>query len=250
MESVRRPYPSLPPSVPRILVIIPAFNEARAIGQVIGDIPKALVEEVVVVNNASTDETEANARAAGATVLREDQRGYGWACLRGIAYAQTRNPDIVVFLDGDYSDHPEELALLVAPILNNEADFVLGSRMLGKREPGAMLPQALLGNRLACFLMRLFWGARYTDLGPFRAIRFDRLLALNMQDKTFGWTIEMQIKAVQAGLRIREVPVSYRKRVGVSKITGTVSGTVKASVKILWTIAKYALATQRRPRQP
>lgn len=225
----------------RILVIIPAFNEARAIGQVIGDIPSDLVEEVVVVNNASTDETEANARRAGATVVREDRRGYGWACLRGIAYAQTRQPDVIVFIDGDYSDHPDEMTRVVGPILHDEADFVIGSRMIGEREPGAMLPQALFGNRLACFLMRLFWGARYTDLGPFRAIRFDDLLALRMQDQTFGWTIEMQIKAVVAGLRITEVPVSYRKRVGVSKITGTISGTLKASAKILWTIARYAV---------
>jgi hypothetical protein len=224
-----------------VLVIIPAFNEARAIGQVIGDIPKTLVEEVVVVNNASTDETEANARAAGATVLREDRKGYGWACLRGIAYACTQNPDIVVFLDGDYSDHPDEMTTLVAPLLRDEADFVIGSRMIGAREPGAMLPQALIGNRLACFLMRRFWGVRYTDLGPFRAIRFTDLLALGMEDKTFGWTIEMQIKAALAGLRIAEVPVSYRKRVGVSKITGTLAGTLKASAKILWTIARYAL---------
>ncbi len=228
---------------PRVLVIIPAFNEARAIEQVIADIPGALVEEVVVVNNASTDETEAHARAAGATVLAEARRGYGWACLRGIAYARTRSPDVVVFLDGDYSDHPEEMPRLLDPILRGEADFVVGSRMRGTREPGAMLPQALLGNRLACFLMRLFWGARYTDLGPFRAIAFDALLALDMQDKTFGWTIEMQIKAALAGLRIAEVPVSYRKRVGVSKITGTVSGTLKASAKILWTIARYAART-------
>ena len=227
----------------RILVIIPAFNEARAIGRVVGDIPADLVEEVVVVNNASTDETEANARQAGATVLREQQRGYGWACLRGIAYARTRQPDVVVFLDGDYSDHPDEMTQLVEPIRQGTADFVVGSRMIGRREPGAMLPQALLGNRLACFLMRLFWKARYTDLGPFRAIGFDDLLALDMQDKTFGWTIEMQIKAVLAGLRIVEVPVSYRKRVGVSKITGTISGTVKASVKILWTIARFAVLT-------
>ncbi len=238
----------------RILVVIPAFNEAGAIGQVIGDIPAGLVEEVVVVNNASTDETETNARAAGATVLREDRRGYGWACLCGIAYARTRSPDVVVFLDGDYSDHPEELPRLVDPILKDEADFVVGSRMTGRREAGAMLPQALLGNRLACFLMRLFWRARYTDLGPFRAIRFDALLALDMQDKTFGWTIEMQIKAVLAGLRSAEVPVSYRKRVGVSKITGTVSGTLKASAKILWTLARFAARTpalkRRLAREP
>ncbi len=234
---------------PRILVIIPAFNEARSIGQVVGDIPPGLVDEVVVVNNASTDETEANARAAGATVLREPRRGYGRACLRGLAYAREKNPDIVVFLDGDYSDHPEEMTDLVAPILRGEADFVVGSRMRGRREPGALLPQALVGNRLACFLMRLLWGARYTDLGPFRAIRFADLLALEMEDETFGWTIEMQIKAVLAGLRYTEVPVSYRRRVGVSKITGTVSGTVRASAKILWTIAKYGLRT-RRMRRP
>ncbi len=232
----------------RILVIIPAFNEARSIGRVVGDIPEGLVEEVVVVNNASTDETEANARAAGATVLREPRRGYGHACLRGIAYAREKNPDVVVFLDGDYSDHPEEMTALVAPILRDEADFVIGSRMLGRRESGAMLPQALFGNRLACFLMRLLWGARFTDLGPFRAIRFSDLLALEMEDQTFGWTIEMQIKAVLAGLRTTEVPVSYRKRVGVSKITGTVSGTVKASAKILWTIAKYGVMPRRSRR--
>ena len=224
------------------LVIIPAFNEARAIGRVIGDIPSALVDEVVVVNNASTDETEKNARAAGATVLTEPRQGYGYACLRGIAYAQTKQPDVVVFLDGDYSDHPDEMPRLVDPIRRDEADFVLGSRIRGETEPGAMLPQAQIGNRVACTLMRWIWGAEYTDLGPFRAIRFRDLLALGMQDKTFGWTIEMQIKAVQAGLRIREVPVSYRRRVGVSKITGTVSGTIKASAKILWTIGRFALA--------
>lgn len=226
----------------RTLVIIPAFNEARAIGHVISDIPDDLVDEVVVVNNASTDETERNARAAGATVLREPKQGYGYACLRGIAYAKTKQPDIIIFLDGDYSDHPDEMPRLVEPIRRNEADFVLGSRIRGETEPGAMLPQAQIGNRIACTLMRWIWGAEYTDLGPFRAIRFRDLLALDMQDKTFGWTIEMQIKAVRAGLRIREVPVSYRKRVGVSKITGTISGTVKASAKILWTISRFALA--------
>jgi len=223
------------------LVIIPAFNEARAIGHVIGDIPDALVDEVVVVNNASTDETERNARAAGATVLTEPQQGYGYACLRGIAYAKTKQPDVIVFLDGDYSDHPDEMPRLVDPIRRGEADFVLGSRIRGETEPGAMLPQAQIGNRIACTLMRWIWGAEYTDLGPFRAIRFRDLLALDMQDQTFGWTIEMQIKAVRAGLRIREVPVSYRKRVGASKITGTLSGTVKASAKILWTIGRFAL---------
>lgn len=229
----------------RVLVVIPAFNEARAIGRVVGDIPGQLADEVVVVNNASTDETARNARSAGAIVLREERKGYGWACLRGIDYARELKPDVIVFLDGDYSDHPEEMGDLVAPILEDRADFVLGSRILGDREPGAMLPQAVIGNRVACFLMRVLWGTRYTDLGPFRAIRFDALEALNMQDKTYGWTIEMQIKAAQARLRCLEVPVSYRRRVGVSKVTGTLSGTVNASAKILWTIAKYGWTTPR-----
>lgn len=235
---------------PNILVIIPAFNEARAIGQVVGAIPEGLADEVVVVNNASTDETEQNARAAGATVLTETRRGYGWACLRGLAYAEVKpekeRPGIVVFLDGDFSDRPEEMTRLVAPIAEGKADFVVGSRIRGEAEAGAMLPQAVIGNRLACFLMRRLWNAEYTDLGPFRAVRFKSLLALGMQDKTFGWTIEMQIKAVEAGLRVVEVPVSYRRRVGVSKITGTLSGTVKASAKILWTIGRMALASRLR----
>jgi glycosyltransferase involved in cell wall biosynthesis len=231
------------------LVLIPAFNEARAIAQVIGDIPDGLADEVVVVNNASTDETEDNARAAGATVVTEPQRGYGAACLRGLAYAKAKQPDIVVFLDGDYSDHPEEMTRLVRPIAEDEADFVVGSRIRGDAEPGALLPQAQIGNRLACTLMEQIWGASYTDLGPFRAVRFRDLMALDMQDETFGWTIEMQIKAAEAGLRIQEVPVSYRRREGVSKITGTVTGTVKASAKILWTIGRMAWTRQdRAPR--
>ncbi len=231
-----------------ILVIIPAFNEARAIGRVIGDIPKDLVQEVVVVNNASTDTTADNARQAGATVVSEKRRGYGFACLRGIAYAEKLRPDIVVFLDGDYSDYPDEMKALVAPILRQEADFVVGSRTTGQREAGAMLPQAIVGNHLACWLMRRLWGVRYTDLGPFRAIRYADLLRLNMQDKTFGWTIEMQIKAHLAGLRIMEIPVSYRRRTGISKITGTVTGTVKASVKIVGTLLRFALGTNALAR--
>lgn len=232
----------------KVIVIIPAFNEARAIGQVVGDIPDGLVDEVLVVNNASTDETAVNARRAGATVLREERKGYGWACLRGMEYARAQEPDVVVFLDGDYSDHPEEMDRLLEPIHAGRSDFVVGSRILGDREPGAMLPQALIGNRVACTLMRLIWGARYTDLGPFRAIRWGALEALEMSDKTFGWTIEMQIKAAARGLRVTEVPVSYRRRVGVSKVTGTLSGTLKASAKILYTIVKYALQEPQRPR--
>ncbi|MFP4228678.1 MAG: glycosyltransferase family 2 protein [Salinivenus sp.] len=229
-----------------VLVLIPAFNEARAIGQVIGDIPDGLADEVVVINNASTDETADNARAAGATVIRQPQRGYGAACLRGLEYARAKQPDIVVFLDGDYSDHPDEMTRLVTPIAEDEADFVVGSRIRGDAEPGALLPQAQVGNRLACTLMRWIWGADYTDLGPFRAIRYRDLRALDMQDEDFGWTIEMQIKAAEAGLRIQEAPVSYRRRVGVSKITGTLTGTLKASAKILWTIGRMALTRHRR----
>ena len=229
-----------------ILVLIPAFNEARAIGQVIGDIPDGLAHEVVVINNASTDETEDNARAAGATVIDQPQRGYGAACLRGLEYARAKQPDIVVFLDGDYSDHPDEMTRLVEPIARDEADFVVGSRIRGDAEPGALLPQAQVGNRLACTLMRWVWGAEYTDLGPFRAIRYRDLQALDMQDEDFGWTIEMQIKAAEAGLRIQEAPVSYRRRVGVSKITGTLTGTLKASAKILWTIGRMAATRHRR----
>ena len=249
--------PSSPP-IDRSLstiVIIPAFNEARAVGRVIGDLPDGLVDEVVVVDNASTDETERNARRAGATVLREEQRGYGRACLRGIRYAKAKpppaRPDVVIFLDGDYSDHPGELPTLLAPIRRGDADFVLASRLRGERlgrvDPGAMLPQARLGNRLACWLMHRIWGARYTDLGPFRAIRLEALQALGMADETFGWTIEMQIKAAEAGLRTAEVPASYRRRrAGASKITGTVLGTVRASAKILWTIFRMAATRGQR----
>lgn len=229
----------------RILVVIPAFNEADSIGKVVSALPKDLVSEIIVVNNNSTDATVENARNAGATVLTENQRGYGFACLCGIEYAKSQNTDILVFLDGDFSDYPEEITQLVQPILEDRADFVLGSRMMGRRlgmtEKGALLPQAIFGNWLASFLMKLIWRANFTDLGPFRAIRFKDLLTLNMQDQTYGWTIEMQIKAVKAGLRIQEMPVSYRQRIGVSKITGTISGTFKASYKILWTIAKYAM---------
>lgn len=234
--------------ITRIRVIIPAFNEARSIGLVINDIPKDLVREVVVVNNASTDETEANAREAGATVIRESRQGYGYACLAGIAHVEAAGTDVVVFLDGDYSDHPEEMADLVQPILENNADMVIGSRMIGNREPGAMLPQAVIGNRLACALMKRFWGVVYTDLGPFRAIRSEALRQLDMRDQTYGWTIEMQIKAARHGLRTTEVPVSYRRRVGVSKITGTVSGTAKASYKILKTIFRFAIEDRRAGR--
>lgn len=223
----------------KISVIIPAFNEERSIGKVITDIPKELVHEIIVVDNACTDRTVEVAESAGARVVREERRGYGYACLAGIAALNA--PDIVVFLDGDYSDYPAEMSMLVQPILSGEAEMVIGSRIRGTREKGALLPQARFGNALATFLIRLLFGVHYTDLGPFRAIRYDRLREMNMQDKTFGWTVEMQVKAAKMGIRVCEVPVSYRKRIGQSKITGTVQGTIKAGYKILATIFRYGL---------
>ncbi|KER09693.1 MAG: glycosyl hydrolase [[Candidatus Thermochlorobacteriaceae] bacterium GBChlB] len=223
---------------PHILVIIPAFNEAGSIEKVMGDIPEDLVSEVVVVDNGSTDATADHARRGGATVLHEPKRGYGAACLKGIDYARTKQPDVVVFLDGDYSDFPNEMTALVNPILEQNVDLVIGSRIIGNAEPGALLPQARFGNWLATRLIRLFWNYTFTDLGPFRAVKFDKLLAMQMQDQTFGWTVEMQVKAAKMKLHCVEIPVSYRKRIGTSKITGTVSGTVKAGYKILFTIFK------------
>ncbi|MCH8292267.1 glycosyltransferase family 2 protein [Candidatus Poribacteria bacterium] len=223
----------------KISVIIPAFNEERSIGKVITDISKELVHEIIVVDNACTDRTVEVAESAGARVVREERRGYGYACLAGIAALNA--PDIVVFLDGDYSDYPAEMSMLVQPVLNGEAEMVIGSRTRGTREKGALLPQARFGNALATFLIRWLFGVHYTDLGPFRAIRYDRLREMNMQDKTFGWTVEMQVKAAKMGIRVCEVPVSYRKRIGQSKITGTVQGTIKAGYKILATIFRYGL---------
>ena len=226
-------------------VIIPMLNEARSIGKVLADLPS--VAQVFVVDNGSVDDGPAIAREAGATVLHEPQRGYGKACLTGIAAVAALSPepdDIVVFLDGDYSDHPEELRQLVQPILDNESDLVIGSRSTGRREQGAMPFQARFGNWLACSLMRWFWGAQFTDLGPFRAIRYGSLMGLQMEDENFGWTIEMQIKAVQQRLRSQETPVSYRRRIGISKISGTVSGTIRAGYKILYTIFRFRLGTQ------
>lgn len=227
-------------SEPVIKVIIPAFNEGESIPLVIGDIPTKLVNEIVVVNNASSDATASRAKEAGATVIHESRRGYGRACLAGIDYLKNgkEKPDVVVFLDADYSDNPAEMPRVVEPIVKDEADLVIGSRALGNREPGAMKPQQLFGNWLATRLMKLFYQATFTDLGPFRAIRFDRLLELEMSDKTFGWTVEMQVKAIKKGLRCTEVPVSYKKRIGVSKISGTLAGTFKAGYKILLTIFK------------
>ncbi len=221
-----------------VSVIIPALNEERALPAVLADLPPG-VDEVIVVDNRSTDRTAEVARLGGARVVTEPQRGYGAACLRGLA--EIGPCDVVVFLDGDHSDYPQELPRLIEPIARHQADFVLGSRLSGRCEAGAMPPQSVWGNRLACFLMRLFFGARYTDLGPFRAIRRDALQRLGMRDRNYGWTVEMQIKAVRARLRIREVPVPYRPRIGQSKISGTFSGTFRAGFKILYTIGRYGL---------
>jgi glycosyltransferase involved in cell wall biosynthesis len=226
---------------PIIDVIIPAYNEEESIGKVVSDIPKKLVRDILVCNNASTDHTKSVATAAGAIVLDQPLKGYGNACLKGIEYIKNRpeneKPDIVVFLDGDYSDHPEEMTLLVNALLEGN-DMVIGSRALGEMESGAMMPQQVFGNWLATNLIRLFYNYQFTDLGPFRAIRYDKLMEIDMQDRDFGWTVEMQVKAAKHKLKCTEIPVTYRRRIGVSKVSGTIKGTILAGHKILWTIFK------------
>lgn len=223
-----------------INVIIPAFNEAKSIGLVVRDIP-SFVEEVIVVSNNSTDATESNARKAGATVLSENRRGYGYACLEGMRYISEKSskPDIVVFLDGDYSDYPEELSEIIKPIVEQNIDFVIGARVKRLRETGSMTLPQKFGNWLATTLMKLFFGSRFTDLGPFRAIKYSKLLKLEMQDKTYGWTVEMQLKALKRKFTYVEVPVHYRNRIGISKVSGTIKGAIFAGFKILGWIFKY-----------
>ncbi|MFN3939647.1 MAG: glycosyltransferase family 2 protein [Chitinophagales bacterium] len=228
----------------KINVIIPVFNESGSIGFVLKDIPSKLVDEVIVVNNGSTDNTAHIAHSAGATVLMESKRGYGAACLKGIQYILEKpieqQPDIVVFIDGDYSDYPEQIYRLIQPIESNQSDFVIGSRAKGNRQKNAMMPQQVFGNWLATTLMKWLFKANYSDLGPFRAIRWQSLQELNMQDTNYGWTVEMQIKAAKHRLRYCEVPVDYRVRIGKSKVTGTIKGTLMAGYKIIFTIIKYA----------
>ncbi len=226
----------------KIKVIIPAYNEADSIAKVINDIPNT-VEEIIVVNNNSSDATEVNAKKAGATVLTENNKGYGYACLKGLNYIkkQGEKPDIIVFLDGDYSDYPEELTKIIDPILNNNIDLVIGSRVKELREDGSMTLPQIFGNWLASSLMRLLFKAKFTDLGPFRAIKYKKLLELDMQDKTYGWTVEMQLKAIKQNLTYTEVPVNYRNRIGVSKVSGTIKGAIFAGAKILVWIFKYSI---------
>lgn len=227
------------PTDTKIVVVIPAYNEERSIGKVVQEIPRDWVDTIIVVSNNSTDETEQVAQAAGALVLREQRKGYGWACLKGIAQAKELQADVIVFMDGDYSDYPQQLPQVVAPIFEQEMDMVIGSRALGNREKGSMTVPQLFGNWLATRLMRLFYGVRYTDLGPFRAITTSALERLQMRDKTYGWTIEMQIKAAKQQLKTTEVSVDYKNRIGQSKVSGTVKGTIMAGYKILFAVLKY-----------
>lgn len=239
-----------PGDPPSISILIPALNEEASLPLVLRDLPREQVSDILVVDNGSQDRTAEVARAAGVRVVWEPRRGYGAACLCGLADLALRSegpPDVIVFLDADYSDHPEELPYLVQPILDDRFDLVLGSRLAGRREPGSMPPQSIWGNRLACFLMWLFFGVKYTDLGPFRAIRWTALERLGMVDRNYGWTVEMQIKAARQCLRVLEVPVSYRRRIGTSKISGTVRGTLLAGYKILYLIAKYGFAARQNP---
>jgi len=241
-------------------MVLPAFDEEEALPLVLAEIPRELVDAIVVVDNGSRDRTAEVARESGATVVTEQRRGYGSACLAGLAHLLDGNglrpplgdEDVVVFLDADHSDYPEDLPVVLAPLLEERAELVIGSRILGGADMGALLPQAWFGNRLACFLMRLLFRARYTDLGPFRAVRVRALRRLEMQDVDFGWTVEMQLKAKSRGLRVEEVPVRYRPRVGKSKITGTLVGTLRAGWKILgwifvWRLRLWFTASARPP---
>jgi glycosyltransferase involved in cell wall biosynthesis len=240
----------VPNPQPRIDVVIPALNEEASLPLVLAGLPRPPVRRVVVADNGSADGTSRVAREGGAVVVPAARRGYGSACLAGLDHLRRNDPpDLVVFIDADFSDHPEELPRLITPLLSGAADLVIGSRVLGEREPGALLPQARAGNLVACLLIRLLYGHRFTDLGPFRAVRWEALERLGMADPNFGWTAEMQVKALRHGLRVTEVPVSYRRRVGVSKITGTVTGTLRAGYKILWTVLRYSLTTETGGRR-
>ena len=228
----------------RIVVIIPALNEENSISKVVNSIPN-IVDEIIVINNGSDDSTAIKASISGAKVIHEYRKGYGYACLKGIDYLNKNPPDIVVFLDGDYSDYPEDLEAIIKPILEKNMQFVIGARVKFLREKGALTPQQIFGNTLACLLMRLLYKANFTDLGPFRAIGWKNLVALEMSDKTYGWTIEMQLKVLRRKIKYTEVPVRYRKRIGYSKVSGTVKGTIMAGYKILTWIGKFYFSKWR-----
>lgn len=226
---------------PKIIVIIPAFNEEQSIGKVVTAIPRNWVSEIIVVDNNSSDRTATQAEQAGATVVFQPQKGYGNACLAGMEYVAQlpQKPDIIVFIDGDFSDYPEELPIVVAPIIESDYDLVIGSRALGKREQGSMTVPQVFGNWLATSLLKLFYGVSFTDLGPFRAVKYNKLIGMGMVDRNYGWTVEMQLKAAKQKLRCTEVAVNYKRRIGTSKVSGTVKGTIMAGYKILWTIFRY-----------
>jgi len=227
-----------------IYIIIPAFDEEQSIGHVLNDIPRDHVEEIIVVNNNSKDATAEKAAAYGATVLDENEQGYGAACLKGLAYVRSKQPDpvktIIAFLDGDYSDYPEQMYRVIKPIVEGQADMVIGSRRLGKAEKGSLTPQQIFGNWLATYMIRVMYHFKYTDLGPFRAIRWDALETIGMVDRNYGWTVEMQVKALKKGLNVSEVPVDYKQRIGTSKVSGTLKGTLMAGYKIITTILRYS----------
>lgn len=227
--------------LPIIDVIIPAYNEEKSIGLVVDEIPKSVVRNIIVANNNSTDRTGEVATNHGAITVFQPEPGYGNACLKAMEHIaqQDEKPDMVVFLDGDHSDYPEQLPDLVQPIIDDKADLVIGSRALGQSESGSLTPQQVFGNWLATRMLRLFYGETFTDLGPFRAIRYSSLLAIEMEDKNYGWTVEMQIKAAKQKVRSLEVPVDYRVRIGESKVSGTIKGTIGAGYKIILTLFKY-----------
>jgi glycosyltransferase involved in cell wall biosynthesis len=227
-----------------ITVIIPALNEEQTLPHVLNDIPKNLVDEVVIVDNGSTDNTASVARESGATLLFESRKGYGFPCMKAVEYLKAGKTDIVVFVDGNYSDHPDEIHKLVEPIASGDYDLVCGSRIMGKIEEGALRVPVRFGNFFATSLIRLFYGFKYTDVGPFRAVRFDKLLSLDMSDN-LGWTVEMQAKAIKAGLKIQEVPVSYRAGTGKSKLTGNIKGIVVVGYRIIRAIVKNMFYSPR-----
>jgi glycosyltransferase involved in cell wall biosynthesis len=230
---------------PRVSIVIPTWNEAGSIGHVLADIPRSIVSEIVVVDAGSTDGTRERAAAGGARVILEPRRGYGTACLTGLRHVT--DPDIIVFLDGDYSDRPSELSTLLEPIADGRADIVIGSRLTGTRAPGALPWHSLAGNWLAARLIRMLYGVSITDLGPFRAARADVLRTLRLREPTYGWAVEMILRGALQGCRIVEVPVSYHRRIGTSKITGTLRGSVSAAWYIVGRIVQYRIGRGPSP---